>query len=94
MKLYLQLLPVIMTAITDTRMTKQAAIQTSTYLCTSLAKKFTEFQNKNKGRNIHKLNVMTHQTVHQTELFCHTLPVVLFFQFCVYKTQTQRRGGL
>lgn len=75
-------------------MTKQAAIQTSTYLCTSIAKKFTEFQNKNKGRNIHKLNVMTHQTVHQTELFCHTLPVVLFFQFCVYKTQTQRRGGL
>lgn len=49
-------------------MTKQAAIQTFTYLCTSLAKKFTQFQNKNKGRNIHKPNVMTHQTVHQTEL--------------------------
>lgn len=77
----------------DARVTKQAAIQTSTYLCTSIAKKFTQFQNKNKGRHIHKANVMTHQTVHQTELFCHTLPVVLFFQFCVYKKQTQRPGG-
>lgn len=94
----LRLLPVIMTARQTRSMTKQAAIQTSTCLCTSLReikkKKFTQPQNKNRDRNIHKANVMTHQTVHQTKLFCHTLPVVLFFQPCVYKTQTQRRWGL
>ena len=77
-------------------MTKQEAIQTSTYLCTSTAKKFTQFQNRNKRRNIHKANVMTHQTVHQTDSLCHTLPVVSFPQVSVYRTQTQRRktGGV
>lgn len=73
-------------------MTKQGAIQTSTYLCTSPAKKFTCFQNRNKRRNIHKANVMTHQTMHQTDCLCHTLPVALFSQFSVYETQTQRWG--
>lgn len=76
-------------------MTKQAAIQTSIYLCTFLGKKFTQFQNKNKERNIHKLNVMTHQTVQQTEPLCHSLPVVLFFQIYVYMTaDTKTRGFL
>ena len=74
-------------------MTKQAAIQTFTYLCTSPTKKFTQCENKNKGSNIHKPNVMTHQTVQQTELCCHILPVVLFVQFGVYMKKTQRPGG-
>lgn len=60
--------------------------------CREKEKKRNEFtQSQNKNRGIHRANVMTHQTVQQTALFCHTLPVVLFCPSCVYKTQTSSR---
>lgn len=34
---------------------------------------------------------MTHQTAHQTKLFCHILPAALLAQFSVYTKWTQRR---
>lgn len=49
-KWYLQLSAVIITAITDARMTKQAAIQTFTYLCTSQAKKVYTISKQKQGQ--------------------------------------------
>lgn len=83
-KLYSQLLSVI--AITDARMTKQAAIQTFTYLCTSLAKKFTQFQNKNKSSNIHKhkcddtSNHTPNRTILSYTSCCFICPVSVFIR--------------
>lgn len=87
---YLRLLFVLIAAITDAGTTKQAAIQTLAYLCTSLTKVYTISKQKQGGGNIHKLNVMTHQTVHQTEL--SVIHFLLFYLSSSVFTRRRHKG--
>lgn len=79
-KWYLQLLPVIITTITDARMTKQAAIQTFTYLCTSLAKKGLH-NFKTKTRTETSINQMWWHIKLYTKQSCSAIHFLLFYLF-------------
>lgn len=78
-KWYLQLLPVIITAITDARMTKQAAIQTFTYLCTSLAKSLHNFKTKTRAET--SINRMWWHIKPYTKQSCAVIHFLLFYLF-------------